>query len=57
VDKSGATAERVVEIGVRNRVQAEVKSGLEEGDKVVVTSASATAGSTQRGRRPGGMFF
>jgi macrolide-specific efflux system membrane fusion protein len=46
-----------VEIGVRNRVQAEVKSGLEEGDKVVVTSASATAGSTQRGRRPGGMFF
>lgn len=57
VDKNGATTERVVDVGVRNRVQAEVKSGLEEGDKVVVTSASATAGSSQRGRRPGGMFF
>ncbi|MCL7998379.1 efflux RND transporter periplasmic adaptor subunit [Brucella sp. 21LCYQ03] len=57
VDKSGATTERTVEVGVRNRVQAEIKSGLEEGDKVVVTSASGTAGSSQRGRRPGGMFF
>jgi len=57
VDKSGATTERAVEVGVRNRVQAEIKTGLEEGDKVVVTSASATAGSSQRGRRPGGMFF
>ena len=57
VDKSGATTERSVEVGVRNRVQAEIKSGLEEGDKVVVTSASATAASSQRGRRPGGMFF
>ncbi|TCQ79177.1 macrolide-specific efflux system membrane fusion protein [Ochrobactrum sp. BH3] len=57
VDKSGSTSERTVEVGVRNRVQAEIKSGLEEGDKVVVTSASATAGSTQRNRRPGGMFF
>ncbi|MDR6433964.1 efflux RND transporter periplasmic adaptor subunit [Brucella pseudogrignonensis] len=57
VDKSGATTERAVEVGVRNRVQAEIKSGLEEGDKVVVTSASGAAGSSQRGRRPGGMFF
>jgi macrolide-specific efflux system membrane fusion protein len=42
-------------------VQAEVKSGLEEGDKVVVTSASSggPAGSSNArgGRRPGGMSF
>ncbi|MGO1163470.1 efflux RND transporter periplasmic adaptor subunit [Brucella pseudogrignonensis] len=57
VDKNGGTTERAVEIGVRNRVQAEIKSGLEEGDKVVVTSASGTTSSSQRGRRPGGMFF
>jgi len=57
VDQNGSVAERSVEVGVRNRVQAEIKSGLEQGDKVVVTSASDTAGSGQRGRRPGGMFF
>ncbi|MDT6939319.1 efflux RND transporter periplasmic adaptor subunit [Brucella pseudogrignonensis] len=57
VDKNGGTTERAVEVGVRNRVQAEIKSGLEEGDKVVVTSASGTTSSSQRGRRPGGMFF
>lgn len=56
IDKSGSPMQRVVEVGVRNRVQAEIKSGLEEGDKVVVTSASS-GGSGQRGRRPGGMFF
>ncbi|URQ75194.1 MAG: efflux RND transporter periplasmic adaptor subunit [Candidatus Ochrobactrum gambitense] len=61
VDASGAPTERTVEIGVRNRVQAEVKSGLEEGDKVVVTSASAAApggnANARGGRRPGGMSF
>jgi len=57
VEQNGSVAERSVEVGVRNRVQAEIKSGLEQGDKVVVTSALDTAGSGQRGRRPGGMFF
>ncbi|MEN5277409.1 efflux RND transporter periplasmic adaptor subunit [Brucella sp. TWI432] len=57
VDQNGSVAERTVEVGVRNRVQAEIKNGLEEGDKVIVTSASATAGSNARGRRSGGMFF
>lgn len=57
VDKNGGTTERAVKVGVRNRVQAEIKSGLEEGDKVVVTSASGTTSPSQRGRRPGGMFF
>ena len=57
VNQNGSVADRNVEVGVRNRVQAEIKSGLEAGDKVIVTSASDTAGSGQRGRRPGGMFF
>lgn len=51
VDKNGAVTRRPVEIGVRNRVQAEVKSGLEEGDQVVVTSASNTAGAAGGGNR------
>ena len=61
VDANGAIAERTVEVGVRNRVQAEIKSGLEDGDKVVVTSASGTSSAgnanARGGRRPGGMSF
>lgn len=58
VDANGSITERPVEAGVRSRVQAEIKSGLEEGDKVIVTSASndAAAGANNRGRR-GGPFF
>lgn len=54
VDKGGSIVERPVEVGVRNRVQAEIKSGLEEGDHVVVTSASSAseAAAGQNGRRP-----
>nr|WP_256448771.1 efflux RND transporter periplasmic adaptor subunit [Falsochrobactrum sp. TDYN1] len=52
VDTNGVVVKRSVEIGVRNRVQAEVKSGLEEGDQVVVTSASET---TPQGRRRSSM--
>ncbi|PRD44005.1 efflux RND transporter periplasmic adaptor subunit [Phyllobacterium phragmitis] len=40
VNASGGTEDRVVEIGIRNRVQAEIKSGLKEGDRVVVTSST-----------------
>ncbi|MFK0685573.1 efflux RND transporter periplasmic adaptor subunit [Ochrobactrum sp. BD67] len=59
VSDNGAVTERQVEIGVRNRVQTEIKSGLEEGDKVIVTSASsgAEAAAGQRGRRPGMRLF
>ncbi len=59
VDKSGSIVERTVEVGVRNRVQAEIKSGLEEGDSVIVTSASSTseAAAGQRGRRSGMRIF
>lgn len=44
----GSITERQVQIGVRNRVQTEIKSGLEEGDKVVVTSASSGAETDRR---------
>ncbi|MBR7652024.1 efflux RND transporter periplasmic adaptor subunit [Brucella oryzae] len=59
VSANGTITERQVQIGVRNRVQTEIKSGLEEGDKVVVTSASsgAEAAAGQRGRRPGMRLF
>ncbi|MFQ0813320.1 efflux transporter periplasmic adaptor subunit [Brucella anthropi] len=59
VSDNGSITERAVEIGVRNRVQTEIRSGLEEGDKVVVTSASsgAEAAAGQRGRRPGMRLF
>ncbi|MGU3400326.1 efflux RND transporter periplasmic adaptor subunit [Brucellaceae bacterium D45D] len=57
VNDNGVVSERPVEVGVRSRVQAEIKSGLQEGDKVIVTSASDTAtGANARGRR-GGPFF
>jgi len=59
VSDNGSITERQVQIGVRNRVQTEIKSGLEEGDKVIVTSASsgAEAAAGQRGRRPGMRLF
>lgn len=61
VKDDGSLEIRPVEVGVKNRVQAEIKSGLREGEKVVVTSASSTADgdgkSGPRGPRPGGPFF
>lgn len=61
VAPSGATQTRTVEVGVRNRVSAEIVSGLQEGEKVVVDAASATNGSrapnaTRRGLRMPPMF-
>ena len=50
VTASGAQEVRAVETGIRNRVSVEVKSGLAEGDKVVV---SAGGGSTGGGRNSG----
>ncbi|WP_097461211.1 efflux RND transporter periplasmic adaptor subunit [Mangrovitalea sediminis] len=44
---------RLVDIGLQNRTEAEVKSGLQPGDKVIVGELSATAAS--QGRRRFGM--
>ncbi|MFC5771638.1 efflux transporter periplasmic adaptor subunit, partial [Thauera sinica] len=44
----GALEERTVELGVTNRVQAEIRSGLAEGERVVsglVTAGAAAAGA------------
>jgi macrolide-specific efflux system membrane fusion protein len=45
--------ERPVEIGVKNRVTAEIRSGLSEGDKVLVNDGAAGAASGGQ-RRTGG---
>lgn len=57
-DESGTLVERPVKVGVRNRVLAEIQSGLEEGDRVVVTAATGNSASGgERGRRPSMRFF
>ena len=47
--------DRQVKVGLNNRVQAQVLSGLKEGERVVVGEASAGGGSGGS-RRPPGMF-
>ncbi len=47
--------DRQVKVGLNNRVQAQVLSGLKEGERVVVGEASA-GGASGGGRRPPGMF-
>ena len=65
VAPAGATETREVEVGIRNRVNAEIKSGVKEGELVVVGSDSDTGGTTtsrgtgnrsQRGMRMPPMF-
>ena len=53
VTASGAAEARQVETGIRNRVSVEVKSGLEEGDRVVLGSGSGgeRSGGSDRGSR------
>ena len=51
---SGETEERQVKIGVSNRVQAEILSGLAEGDRIVTGSRTANP-TAASGGRPGAM--
>ncbi|WP_312362705.1 efflux RND transporter periplasmic adaptor subunit [Ensifer sp.] len=53
VTASGALETRAVEVGIRNRVNAEIKSGLNEGDTVVVATGSDTPATGGRGGQRG----
>jgi macrolide-specific efflux system membrane fusion protein len=57
MDESGKIERRMVETGVTDRVNIEIKSGLKEGDKVVVGEAQKVtkpAGAAATGRPPFG---
>lgn len=51
VAASGASETRSVEPGIRNRVSTEIRSGLEEGERVVVSAGSEGSGSSARSDR------
>ncbi len=55
VTASGATETRKVETGIRNRVSVEVTSGLQEGDRVVISAGSDSGrpAGGNRGQRRG----
>ena len=44
--KDNKTEERWVEVGLNNNINAEVKSGLSEGEQVVVSQSSSSSGNT-----------
>ncbi|MGL4996041.1 MAG: macrolide transporter subunit MacA [Deefgea sp.] len=55
IDAKGQIGERKVELGLRGNIVAEVKSGLKEGEKVVIGSAmnhGAEAGEAKTNARP-----
>lgn len=51
----GTTETRIVEIGARDRLNAEVLAGLEAGDEVVVGTRDPTATATAAAPAPGGL--
>ncbi|KZD21145.1 hypothetical protein [Tardiphaga robiniae] len=53
VATDGTTSERKIKVGLNNKVTAEVKAGLEEGERVV-TGEALTQTSTMNSRSPGG---
>ncbi|MGU3576891.1 efflux RND transporter periplasmic adaptor subunit [Brucellaceae bacterium C25G] len=56
VTPSGATQEKNIEIGIRNRVQAQVISGLEDGETVVINNAASSQSGNRRNNFRPGMF-
>ena len=55
VTASGALETRDVEVGIRNRVSAEIRSGLKEGEKIVVSTGAGNNGNARDGRSQRGM--
>ncbi len=53
IEKDGRIETRKVEIGLNNKITAEVKSGLEGGERVVIGEGTATSSTTGSGRRGG----
>lgn len=56
VEKDGKIEARKVEIGLNNKITAEVKSGLSEGERVVISEGSATPSASSRRGGPPPMF-
>jgi macrolide-specific efflux system membrane fusion protein len=59
---AGMLSEKIIRIGVQNRVSAEVLSGLEEGDRIVTGRKSQSkpqgaGGGQRRQGMPGGMMI
>jgi macrolide-specific efflux system membrane fusion protein len=50
-----STVERPVEVGVMNRLVAEIKTGLQAGDEIVIDAPPAASASQPRGGGVGGM--
>ncbi|MDS1138045.1 efflux RND transporter periplasmic adaptor subunit [Nitratireductor indicus] len=50
LDRDGTVSSRQVEIGLNDRITAEIRSGLEEGDRVITSQSSqqTNSGSSQR---------
>ncbi|WP_406642948.1 efflux RND transporter periplasmic adaptor subunit [Amycolatopsis sp. WGS_07] len=55
VEQNGQPVSRQVEVGVRGESTVEIKSGLAEGDRVVLTAASPTTSSGSGQQRTGGL--
>jgi macrolide-specific efflux system membrane fusion protein len=53
---SGATQEKTVEVGIRNRVQAQILSGLEDGETVIINNAAGSQSGNRRNNFRPGMF-
>lgn len=56
VEKDGKIETRKVEIGLNNKITAEVKSGLSEGERVVIGEGAAPASTSSRRGGPPPMF-
>ena len=57
IDGDGVISARAVEVGLNNKVSAEIRSGLKAGERVVIGQLSAQTDSTSRGPGgPPGMF-
>ena len=53
----GEVVEQTVKVGINNRVNAEILSGLNKGDEVILGEEGADKGKGGRGGRPGGRMF